>query len=255
MCAINVFPLIHRSLFPRTRVSGLKIRAILEFLGLPKDHVLFTAVRKVNRLLNKAHEADVFLVEVKKNMGENKTYAAMSKTAAKKKQKIQKQIQAKFPAIINDSFIQSTQEFLDHELIFYILPIVKENVIFQYEERFQLLVDDFHRLIEEKGETAPDTFKALQAVQKGAISLRYIYQFLNETFSENYRDKETYYQGLQRQLGDLYDMDSWFYQINAYKKKADTPKSEINDIQNSLKQQIQDLIENIGFVEEPVKES
>lgn len=240
---------------PQARVRGLKIRAVLNFLGLPKDHVLFTAVRQLNRLFNKAREAEVFLVEMKENMDNNKTCTAMGKVAAKKKQKVQKQIQAKIPAILSDSFLQKTQEFLDQELVFYIFPIVKENVLFQYEERFQLLVDDFYRLAEEKGETAPDTFKALQAVHKGATSLRYIYQFLNEAFSDHYRDKETDYQDLQRKFNDLYDLESWFYQIHAYKKKLDAPKSEINSMQNSLIEKIQDLVDHMNIVEEPVKES
>lgn len=235
-----------QKLIPRARVSGLKIRAVLDFLGLPKDHVLLAAVRKINRLLNKTREAEVFLAEVKENIDENKICTSISKAAEKKKQKLQQQIQVKFPAILNDSFVQHVQEFLDHELIFYVLPIVKENVLFQYEERFQLLVDDFQRSIEENGDTAPATFKTLHAVQKGAVSLHYIYQFLNKTFNENYQDEEMHYRDLQQLYSDLYHTEAWFKQIRSYQKKKDVP----NDVQNSLKENIHDLIEKIGSLDE-----
>lgn len=238
----------------QARIIGRKIQAVLEFIGLPKNHDLLLAVKKVHRILTKVREADVLLVEMKKKSEENIVYTQMVKALTKKQQKQQKLIAKKIPAIINDSFNQTVETFINHELVSYIVPIEKENVLLQYEESFNRLVEAYHQSVEEKGKTKDATVKTLHAIRKKSKSLRYIYNYINETFGDKYQDQESFYKNLQSQFGDINDAEDWLFQIKAYEEKIKAPKRDIDDVKKELKARLQNLLEDVEFLEAPIKE-
>jgi hypothetical protein len=239
----------HPEFILQARVKGQIIRAVLEFLGLTKNHELFLAVRKMNRLLTKARETAVFLDEVKNKSNENKTYAALAKIGAKKQQKQQKQLFEKVPFIINDSFVTKIEKFIHQELVFDILPIVNENVLSQDEERCNQLVEEFQQSVIENGQTASDTVKILHAVLKKSTFLCLIYHYLNETFDESFQEKETYYKNLQQQFRDINDAESLISQIKVYESKINAPKSEIDHVKSLVKDRLGELLKNGGCFE------
>jgi hypothetical protein len=244
----------HPEVILQARVIGLKIRAVLEFLGLAKNHELLLAVRKMNRVLTRVRQSYVFLDEAKNKSNENKAYAALVKAGTKKQQKLQQQMFEKIPAIFNDSFANKVEKFITNELVFYILPLVKENVLSQYEECFNRLVDDFYHSVDEKGQTNADTIIAIDAVQKKSASLLYIYHYLNEIFDGKFQEKETYYKPLQQQFSDINDTEIWFSQIKLYEKKLNAPKSDIDNLKKIVKERLADLIRNDASFEAPVIE-
>lgn len=237
----------------RIRVTGRKIRAFLEFIGVPKNHELLLAIRKVHRILDKVRKNDVLLEEMKKNSEENIVYAEMVKAVAKTQKKQYKQIGKKIPAIINKAFARKAENFMNNELVPYVLPLEKEKVLLQYEESFIQFTAAYHQSVEENGKTAPATIKALHAVRKKSKSLRYIYNFLNETFDGHYQDMESYYKDLQQQFGDINDTKDWMLQIKAYGKKLNASKHDMNDCIEALKVRLQNLIENVNLFKRPLK--
>ncbi|MCQ6278786.1 CHAD domain-containing protein [Bacillus sp. EB600] len=244
----------HPEVILQARVIGLKIRAVLEFLGLEKNHELLLAVRKMNRVLTSVRQSYVFLDEAKNKSNENKAYAALVKAGTKKQQKLQQQMFEKIPAIFNDSFVNKVEKFITNELVFYILPPVKENVLSQDEGCFNQLADNFYRSVEEKGQTNADTIKTLDAVQKKSASLFYIYNYLNEIFNEKFQQKETYYKQLQQKFSDINDTETSLSQIKRYEKKLNAPKSDIDNIKKAFKERLADLIHNDASLKVSVKE-
>ena len=231
------------------RVTGRKIRAILEFLGVSKKHELLVSIRQMHQLLSKVREADVLLDTMETEGEKNKVYAEMVRLVSKKRKKLQNVLLKEIPAIVNDDFYKRVQIFMNKELATYTVLLVKENVLHEYEEKFYALVDAYQKSVEEKGTMATDSIKALHAVRIQSKSLRYIYQYLNEMTSEGYQNKVEYYKDIQNQFGNINDVHDWLNQLKANEKKLDATKSEINYAKKKLKARLQHLIEKVEFPE------
>ena len=91
------------------------------------------------------------------------------------------QFEKEIPSLINESFIKNAQIFINQELVTYILPLEKEKVISEYEERFLRQVEVYEQTVEEDGKFTPNSIKALHSVRIHSKSMRYMYHFLNET--------------------------------------------------------------------------
>lgn len=237
----------------QARIIGVKIRAVLQFLGLPKKHDLLLSIRKMHQLFNKVREADVLIEEMKQKSDDNKVYTKLLKAVSKKQKKLKNLITVEMPAILNDSFHQNVEKFINNELISYVVSIDREIVIRKYEESFIKLVEAYHKSVEETGKASVETIKALNDVRKKSISLAYIYNFLNQSFGDSYQEKEGYYRNLQHKFDEIKDAEVWFEQIKAYGKKINAPKSEIENVKKVFKERYKNLIENVELIEEPIK--
>ena len=233
----------------QARVAGRKIRSILEFLGVSKKHELLLTIKKMHHLLNKVREADVLLTAMNKESEKNVVYAEMVRLVTKKRKKLQNLIIKEIPTIVNDSFINKVQTFMNSELAAYTVLFEKENVIDKYEEKFYSLVEVYQRSVEENGSVATDSIKALHAVRIQSKSLRYIYHYLNEMPGEDYQDKVDFYKDIQNQFGGINDIQNWIYQIKTYEKKIDATKSEIGHVKKKLKARLQHMIEKVELPE------
>ena len=231
----------------RARVTGRKIRAILEFLGVTRSHELLQTIKKMHHLLNKVREADVFLLSMKRESEKNKVFAEMVRLITKKRKKLQNTLRKQIPDILNDEFFGKVQTFTNRELAAYTVPLIKENVIHKHEEKFKGLVEAYHRTVEENGTMATDSIKALHTVRIQSKSLRYIYYYLNEMPGEDYQDKVDYYKDIQNQFGDITDVQDWLFQLKIYEKKINAPKSEIEYVKKQLKTRLQNLIEKVDL--------
>ncbi len=229
------------------RVTGRKIRAILEFLGVPKMHELLKVIKQMHHSFNKIREADVLLEEMKKDCESNTVYKEIVKLVTRKRKKLQNAMGREISSLINESFVKQAQDFIDQELVTYILPLEKEKVISQYEEHFLRQVKGYEQTVEENGKFTVDSIKALHSLRIHSKSMRYIYHFLNETLGENYQDKEAYYERIQNQFGDINDVQDWLSQVKAYERKIHAPKSEIEHMKKNLKARLHHLIEKVDL--------
>ena len=229
----------------QARIAGRKIRAILEFLGVSKKHELFLTIKRMHHLLNKVREADVLLEALKADRDNNKVKTEMKRLVRKKRKELQELLEIEIPTILNDTFDKKVKIFIRKELSAYTVPLVKDQVIREYEEHFQCLVENYHQTVKDKGKTSSDSIKALHAVRIQSKTLRYIYHYANQIFEENYHDQVKYYKHIQNQFGDINDLQDWLNQLKKYEKKLDVSKSEMNHVKKQLKNRLHDLIENI----------
>lgn len=235
----------------QARIIGRKIRAMLEFIGLPKKHRILLPITEIHRMLNKVREADVFIVEMKQKSADNNVYKVMAEAASKRQLKQKKQIAEEIPALFDESYHQKVETFINDKLVLYIVQLEKENVLYQYEERFNRVVDAYRQSVEKKGKTSADTIKALHAIRKKSKSLRYIYSFLNDAFENRYQDKESYYKNLQRKFGEINDVEDCLYLIKEFQKKS--PKGDIDNVKKGYKVRLQELLENVELFQAPIE--
>ena len=212
----------------QARVTGRKIRAIFEFLGVSRAHELLQTIKKMHHLLSKVREADVFLLSMQRESETNKVFAEMAKRISKKRKKMQNELRKQVPDILNEEYYEKIQTFINRELAAYTVPLIKENVIHKHEEKFKGLVEAYHRTVEEKGTMATDSIKALHTIRIQSKSLRYIYHYLNEMPGEDYQDKVDYYKDIQNQYGEITDIQDWLFQLKIYEKKINAPKTRLN---------------------------
>ena len=231
----------------QARVTGRKIRAILEFLGVSRAHELLQTIKKMHHLLNKVREADVFLLSMKRESETNKVFAEMAKLISKKRKKMKNELRKQIPDILNEEYLGKIQTFINRELVAYTVPLIKENIIHKYEEKFKGLVSAYHRTVEENGTMATDSIKALHTVRIQSKSLRYIYHYLNEMPGEDYQDKVDYYKDIQNQFGEITDIQDWLCQLQIYEKKINASKSEIEYVKKQLKTRLKNLIEKVDL--------
>jgi CHAD domain-containing protein len=231
------------------RVIGRKIRAIFEFLGVPKMHELLLVIKKMHHSFNKVREADVLLEEMKKDCETNKVYEEIVKLVTKKRRKLQNAIEKEIPSLINESFIKNAQIFINQELITYISPLDIEKVIGKYEEHFLRQVEAYEQTVKENGKFTANSIKALHSVRIQSKSMRYMYHFLNETLGEDYQDKEAYYESIQNQFGDITDVQDWLFQVKTYERKIHATKNEIEHVKKNLKARLHHLIEKVDLTQ------
>ncbi len=235
----------------QARIIGRKITAMLEFIGLSKKHRILLPIREIHRVLNQVRDADVFIIEMKQKSADNNVYKVMAEAASKRQIKQKKQIAVEIPVIMDESYHQKVETFINDKLVLYIVQLEKENVLYQYEERFNRLVDAYRQSVEEKGKTSADTIKALHAIRKKSKTLRYIYSFLNDAFENRYPDKEFYYKNLQRKFGEINDAEECLYLIKEFQKKI--PKGDIDNVKKEYKIRLQELLENVELFEVPIE--
>ena len=229
------------------RVIGRKIRAILDFLGVPKSHELLLVIKKMHHSFSKVREADVLLEEMKKHCETNKVYKEIVNLVMKKRRKLQNAIEKEISSLINESFIKNAQIFIHQELVTYILPLEKEKVISEYEKHFLRQVEVYEQTVEENGKFTANSIKALHSVRIHSKSMRYMYHFLNETLGEKYQDKEAYYESIQNQFGDINDVQDWLFQVKTYERKIHATKNEVEHIKKNLKARLHHLIEKVDL--------
>ena len=229
------------------RVTGRKIRAMFEFLGVPKMHELLIVIKKMHHSFNKVREADVLLEEMKKDCETNKVYKEIVKLVMKKRRKLQNAIEKEIPSLINESFIRNTQIFINQELVTYILPLDIEKVISEYEEQFLRQVEAYEQTVEENGKFNSNSIKALHSLRIQSKSMRYMYHFLNETLGGNYQDKEAFYESIQTEFGDINDVQDWLFQVKTYERKIHATKNEVEHVKKNLKARLHHLIEKVDL--------
>jgi CHAD domain-containing protein len=233
----------------KAKIVGKKIRTIFEFLRVPKKQSIFYAFRKMNQFLCKLRGLDVLLDEMLGQTEEKIVYNEMVRLIRKKQKKLHKLVTEEFPAIMNESFFDKIELFLNKELKSYVLPLERKTGLVEYEERFIRFQEHYHQSTKEKGKTALETVESIQSVRKIAKSLRYLFNILNEIFGENYQDKETYYKSLQLQLSKIRDAEDWLQQIKKFQSKIDAPKKEIQNVKKELKAKLKQLLEEVELPE------
>lgn len=229
----------------RVRVLGRKIRSVLQFIGLPKKHALILPIRKVHLILNKIREVDVLLNEIKSQDQENKLNSEMVKILSQKQKEMKERLKEDLPILINDSFYNKVKRFANEKLISYVVSLEKEKILEQYEENFNQLVEEYYQTADQNGKTSANTIKLLHNVRKKAKSLRYIYDYVDEVFDLNYSDTEGYYKEIQRQLGEIKDLEDWLKLMKAFENMLNVPKREIKEVRKNLKQRLKHLVENV----------
>ena len=115
------------------------------------------------------------------------------------------------------------------------------------ENRFDLLVDDYHQLVDDLGKTAQPSVKALHSVRIHSKSLRYTYHFLTEDFGENFLEKENEYKNLHNQFGDINDVQDWLYQVKAYQNQLHAKKRDIDHVKSKLEARLLHLVEKVDI--------
>ena len=210
-------------------------------------HELLLVIKKMHHSFNKVREADVLLEEMKKDCETNKVYKEIVKLVTKKRENCKMQFEKEISSLINESFIKNAQVFINQELVTYILPLEKEKVISEYEERFLRQVEVYQQTVEADGKFTANSIKALHAVRIHSKSMRYMYRFLNETLGENYQDKEVYYESIQNQFGDINDVQDWLFQVKTYERKIHATRNEVEHVKKNLKARLHHLIEKVDL--------
>ncbi len=229
---------------------GKRIQSVLGFLKVPKKHVLSITIKKVTILLNEVWETEILLDELKTLSEENSVYAELVKLVSEKQKKMLDHLRTKLPILIDDSYYQASDRFLNKELSAYILPFETEKALQKDEERFNKLILSYYQCAEEKGNTSAAVIKDLHRLRNKAKSLKYIYIYLNEVFGKQYKEKVIDYQNIQRNLSEVDDLKIWISHFKSYEKKVNAPKKEIKAVKKNQKRRLNHVLETVELPEE-----
>lgn len=231
----------------QARVTGRKIRAILEFLGVPKSHWFLLTIKKIHHLLNKVREADVMLLEMQREGDNNIVFAEMERLFRKKRKKLQNMLASEIPIILDSNYFQQIDFFVNQELFSYVMTFNAEKALAEYETVFSQRVEEYHSSVEQEGKMAPASIKALHSVRIQSKSLRYIYFYLNEMTEGDYESKTAFYKNLQNHFGEINDVQDWLHQIQKYEKKLHALKSDIDEVKKQLQTRLQKLVNAVDL--------
>jgi CHAD domain-containing protein len=231
----------------QARVSGRKLKSILQFLEVKKKHSVLIRIKRIHKLLNTIREADVFIEAFEKREKENKIYKGMVKKVTIKRKNIQKELQSQMPFIMNADFFHDWEQFLSKELAFYVLTLEKDKRLNEYEQRFSHKIDTYHKAVKTHGKQHSKSIEALHKVRIQSKSLRYIYKELSDMMDQNFNPEKEYYKKIQTQFGAINDVQDWLNKVKQYKNKLNASQKDIGHVKKKLKIQLKKMIENVDL--------
>ncbi|OES45685.1 hypothetical protein BA724_02420 [Domibacillus iocasae] len=231
----------------QARVTGRKLKSILQFLGVKKKHPVLVRIKRIHKLLNIIREADVFIEAFEKREKKNKAYKEMVKKVTKKRRSFQKELQSQMPSIMNADLFHDWEQFLSKELAFYVLTLEKDKRLNEYEQRFSYKIDTYHKAVKTYGKQHSKSIEALHKVRIQSKSLRYIYKELSDMMDQNFNSEKEYYKKIQTQFGAINDVQDWLSKVKQYKNKLNASQKDIGHVKKKLKIQLKEMIENVDL--------
>ncbi|RIW34717.1 CHAD domain-containing protein [Bacillus salacetis] len=230
----------------KARTKGRRLRTLLQFIGVAKNHPLYRRLKNAHDALGKVREEDVFIEAFQKeteNGSNESVYSAFSKSAKLKRDRQREKLKKKLPDIIDDHFSSLFHSFLKKELKDYILTLDIQSELKKHEEDYHKRVGNYHEVISDKGKATPKGIDALHEVRKKAKKLRYIYSYLDKLNSKDYKSKSKPYKRIQKKFGDIIDLRDWLEETGHL--KVESKDGSVEKLRKRLKKRQKQLLEKV----------
>ncbi|WP_421385141.1 CHAD domain-containing protein [Bacillus salacetis] len=230
----------------KSRTKGRRLRTLIHFIGVGKDHPLYERLKKAHDALGKVREEDVFIESFEKEAETNSygdVYREFTKEAGKKRDQHRKKLKKKLPDIIDEKFMSQFHSFLKNELKNYILPLDISSELQKQEKDFDKRVNNYHQVIAEEGKFTEEGIDALHEVRKKAKKLRYIYSYLDKLYSEDYKSNSKPYKKIQKKFGDIIDLRDWLDEMDSL--EVGSKEEDVQSVRNELQQRQKKFLEQI----------
>ncbi|ARI76677.1 CHAD domain-containing protein [Halobacillus mangrovi] len=238
----------------QARVNGRKIRALMEFIQVT-NHPLLDRLNAAHKRLGKVRESEVFMDEFKERAEKTskeqyeEVYRQLSDQAGKKKIKHHKNLKSKLPKIINETFVEQWKHFKDQEIRYYVLPLLVEERIQDFENGFAQAVEKYLELSSKQDHNDKHTLDALHSVRIISKKIRYIHNALHEIYASDYKQEAKYFKSFQRQLGEINDLKDWLEMFNKYRENIDSKKKHTKAIYQLLLDELSNLMDELNLEE------
>jgi CHAD domain-containing protein/bifunctional DNA-binding transcriptional regulator/antitoxin component of YhaV-PrlF toxin-antitoxin module len=232
----------------KARTKGRRLRTLLNFIGVPKDHNMYKRLKKAHDALGKVREEDVFIEEFE-NEAETSPYADVYQefvcSANQKREKQREKLLKKLPSIIDHEFTSKFRTFLKDDIKNYILTLDLPSELRKQEDDYKKRVKNYHQAVEDKGKASSNSIECLHEVRKKAKKLRYIYSYLDKLYSQNYKSKSKPYKKIQKKFGDIIDLRDWLDEMEEL--KADSNEEDIDELKRQLQQRQKQLLQKVNL--------
>ncbi|EDL66780.1 CHAD domain-containing protein [Bacillus sp. SG-1] len=232
----------------KSRTKGRRLRTLIHFIGVDKDHPLYKRLKDAHDALGKVREDDVFIHSFEKRAEMDQygdVYHEFVKVARQDREKHLKKLKKKLPKAINDEFLSLFNNFLQDELKNKLLTLDIPGELQKQEDDFKALVKEYHQVIGDKGKTSDVGIDALHEVRKKAKKLRYIYNYLDKLYSKDYKSYSKPYKRIQKKFGEIIDIRDWLEEVKSLKPDVDSNKDDIKKIIKQLEQEKKKLVNEV----------
>lgn len=232
------------------RTTGRKLRNLLEFIGLRKNHPIIERIKEAHKHLGKARDQDVLREAFEKRAAgeeDDKLRAVYLELADLALGKPRKKLEKKLPDVINDDFQHLWDEFLHTQMGSFVLMLNVDEKLKEHEEEYQKLVSRYKQAAEQHGSVSKKGMEALHKVRIKAKGMRYLYKYADEIEGGGYKEQTEHYKAFQDSFGEINDRKTWLEELDKNEKKIKASKKEIKKVKHQLTDELAELVSKIDF--------
>ncbi|MGD6801754.1 CHAD domain-containing protein [Rossellomorea vietnamensis] len=229
----------------KARTKGRRLRTLIHFIGIKKDHPLYKCLKEAHDVLGKVRENDVFIEAFDKEAENNKyseLYSKFIQKVEEEREEHRNELKQKLPHIIDDEFSVRWTTFSQDELKDSVVKLDIDTALKQYEKKFDERVFKYKEIKDKKSDKGLD---ALHSVRKQAKKLRYICSFLNEVQSIDYTRKSKQYKKVQKDYGDIIDLRDWIHETRSLSENIQDDSDDVKKVRKQLNQRLKKLVKQV----------
>ncbi|MFB5662632.1 CHAD domain-containing protein [Alteribacillus sp. HJP-4] len=232
----------------QARVKGRRLRALLLFLGMKKDHKILKNIKEAHKLLGEVRERDVLIAAFQKRAEQEandehaEVYLELKEITKKQMKKQKRKLEKNLLNIIDDKFRRRTQEFEINILPELVLPLDIKVRLAEYTSVYSETVENYRKAAEEFRKESGEALKALHEVRIKSKEIRYCYNFLGKVYGNHYKIQAKPYKKNQRQLGDINDRRDWLKALKKEMKKLEAEDTAIDEFKQQLEHELNEHV-------------
>jgi CHAD domain-containing protein len=229
----------------KARTKGRRLRTLIHFIGIRKDHSLYKCLKEAHDILGKVREDDVFIDAFDKEAENNQyseLYRKFIQKAEEEREEHRNELKQKLPHIIDDEFSSRWKTFSQDELKDCVYKLDIETALQKYEKEFSERVIQYQKIKDKKADKGLD---ALHSVRKKAKKLRYIYSFLDAVQSIDYSRKSKQYKKIQKDYGDIIDLRDWINETRVLSEDIQDDSNDVKKVRKQLNKRLKKLVKQV----------
>ncbi|SDW84725.1 CHAD domain-containing protein [Marinococcus luteus] len=214
----------------QARVTGRRLQALIDFLGIPRSHDVRTRLKRIHRLLAPLRESDVIissfqsLLDQTTDPRQEEVFKTVLRLQYLKQKKHQQALLTKLPEMIKDAHMKQWHFFLESELPLFSRFFPLKDRLEKKESTYRKTFRRYESIKDRHGWTHARTLAALHDVRLQTKEMRYLYKYTSSIYQFDGNRSEELYKQMQPLLGDINDRRDWLREI--HKKKVKTRLSQ-----------------------------
>ncbi len=222
----------------QARVHCRKLMTLLRILDPSDETDILPFLRKSQKQLGKVRDEDVLIDAFKarrkkaKQEGNeelSKLFKAVIQEQKQRRDKYRDKLTDKLPRLQGKKLHKRWQPFIEEKLPALVATSDVNRLMRELEIAYEQKKKDYRRIAKEQGIEAAATLEALHQVRIAAKEIRYTAEAAAFTLNAKFREHESTYKHIQKELGHINDRHVWIEALEELSSKKVGFDSDVRD--------------------------